>query len=136
MIPVNRSVSITNTGGSFTATLRLHYENIETNSLNETGLKLWEYTGSAWANMGATSRDTVNNYVEELGYHHSSSSWAIGASASSKTFVDVNGGVANAGDTLAYTVTIVNPYIGQQIERDRKRRASGEFYSRSWKYKQ
>ncbi|MGA9406911.1 MAG: hypothetical protein WBW71_07245, partial [Bacteroidota bacterium] len=111
MIPVSRSVTISNAGGSFTATLRLHYENVETNNLNETGLKLWEYTGSAWVNMGATSLDTVNNYVEVTGLTSFGAPWAIGASASSKTFVDVNGGVANAGDTLAYTVTVVNPYI-------------------------
>ena len=109
MIPVDRSVTLTPTGGSFTATLRLHYENSETNNLDETGLKLWEYTGGAWVNMGATARDSVNNYVELTGVS-SFSPWAIGASASSKTFVDNNGGIANAGDTLTYTVTAANPY--------------------------
>ncbi|HTR81766.1 MAG TPA: hypothetical protein VMM58_09065 [Bacteroidota bacterium] len=109
MIPVDRSVTISTTGGSFNATLRLHYENSETNNLDETGLSLWEYSGSAWNNMGATSRDTVNNYVELTGVS-SFSPWAIGASASTKTFVDNNGGVANAGDTLTYTIKAVNPY--------------------------
>lgn len=109
MIPVDRSVTISNTGGSFTATLRLHYENSETNNLDETGLKLWEYTGGAWVNQGATSRDSINNYVEATGVT-SFSQWAIAASASSKGLVDNNGGSAIAGDTLAYTVTVVNPY--------------------------
>ena len=99
MIPVDRSITLTPTGGSFTATVRLHYENIETNNLDETGLKLWEYTGGAWVNMGATTVDSVNNFVELVGVT-SFSPWAIGASASSKTFVDNNGGIANAGDTL------------------------------------
>jgi uncharacterized repeat protein (TIGR01451 family) len=113
MIPVDRSVTITPTGGSFTATLRLHYENVETNNLDETGLKLWEYTGGAWVNMGATSRDSVNNYVEVTGLS-SFSPWAIGSSASTKVFVDNNGGTANAGDTLTCTVTAVNPYKGNK----------------------
>jgi len=110
MMPVNRSVTISNTGGSFTATVRLHYENIETNSLDETLLKLWEYTGGAWVNMGGTSHDSVNNYVETTGITSFSPSWAIGASASSKTFVDLSGGGPKVGDTLAYTVTVFNPY--------------------------
>jgi|GEM_PF-992128 len=110
MIPVDRSISISSTGGSFTATLRLHYENSETNSLNETLLKLWMDSSGTWVNEGATSRDSVNNYVELTGVT-AFGTWAIGASASSKAFVDNNGGSTNAGDTLTYTVTAVNPYV-------------------------
>ena len=110
MIPVDRSISISNTGGSFTATLRLHYENSETNSLNESLLKLWTDSSSTWVNEGATSRDSVNNYVELAGVT-TFGTWAIGASASSKAFVDNNGGSTNAGDTLTCTVTAVNPYL-------------------------
>jgi Domain of unknown function DUF11 len=109
MIPVDRSISISTTGGSFTATLRLHYENSETNNLNELGLRLWKDSSGTWLDQGATTRDSVNNYVELTGIT-AFGSWAIGASASSKTLVDNNGGSVNAGDTLTYTVTIVNPY--------------------------
>lgn len=109
MIPVDRSISISTTGGSFTATLRLHYENSETNDLDELGLRLWKDSSGTWRDRGATTRDSVNNYVELTGIT-AFSSWAIGASASSKTLVDNNGGSVNAGDTLSYTVTIVNPY--------------------------
>jgi hypothetical protein len=109
MIPVDRSISISTTGGSFTATLRLHYENSETDNLDELGLRLWKDSSGTWLDRGATARDSVNNYVELSGIT-AFSSWAIGASASSKTLVDNNGGSVNAGDTLTYTVTIVNPY--------------------------
>jgi len=109
MIAVDRSISISTTGGSFAATLRLHYENSETNDLDELGLKLWRDSAGTWLDRGAATRDSVNNYVE-LADITAFSSWAIGASASSKTLVDNNGGSVNAGDTLAYTVTIVNPY--------------------------
>jgi Domain of unknown function DUF11 len=111
MIAANRAISITTTGGSFTATLRLHYLDAEANGLDETGLKLWEYNGSSWVNMGSTANDSVNNYVEVSGLTSLTYPWALGASASSVTVQDVNGGVTNSGDTLVYTVTARNPYL-------------------------
>ena len=110
MLAVNRTVVLSNTGGSFTATLRLHYENPETNSLNETLLKLWYDSSSTWMNEGATAHDSVNNYVELSGVT-SFGTWGIGASASSNAVLDNNGGATIAGDTLTYTITAVNPFL-------------------------
>jgi uncharacterized repeat protein (TIGR01451 family) len=114
MVAVNRSVSVSTTGGSFTATLRLHYLDSEANGLDETGLRLWEYTGSSWVNMGSTSNDTVNDYVELLGLTSLTYPWAIGASPSTKSVLDVNGGIANSGDTMTCTVNIKNPYLSSK----------------------
>jgi Domain of unknown function DUF11 len=111
MVVVNRSVSISTTGGSFTAILRLHYLDTESNGLDETGLTLWEYSGSSWVNMGSTANDTVNDYVQLAGLTSLTYPWAIGVSSSSKGVVDLNGGSAHAGDTLVYSITIKNPYL-------------------------
>ncbi|MBI2429815.1 MAG: hypothetical protein HYV29_13675 [Ignavibacteriales bacterium] len=110
MVVVNRSVNITMSGGSgLTSTLRLHYENSEANELNETIMNLWRYT-SSWQNQTATTRDSVNNYIELAGISTVTGDWAIGSSASSKTISDINGAVANAGDSLLVTIDVTNPY--------------------------
>lgn len=109
-VAVNRAVNISITGGSgLTSTLRLHYENLEANSLNETIMKLWR-NSSLWNNIGSTSYDSVLNYIEQTGITTLSGNWGIGTSASSKSVSDINGGIANAGDSLLYTITIINPY--------------------------
>ncbi|MEW5797471.1 MAG: fibronectin type III domain-containing protein [Bacteroidota bacterium] len=110
MVVVDRSFNIALSGGSgLTSTLRLHYENSEANELNETIMNLWRYT-SSWQNQSATTRDSVNNYIELSGISSITGNWAIGSSASSKTISDINGGVANAGDSLLVTIDVTNPY--------------------------
>ncbi|MFZ4619608.1 MAG: fibronectin type III domain-containing protein [Bacteroidota bacterium] len=110
-VSVSRAVSIAMTGGSgLTATLRLHYENVDANSLNETIMKLWQFS-STWQNRSSTAFDSVNNYIESSGLTNSIvGNWGIGSNASSKTVSDINGGIANAGDSLLYTITVTNPY--------------------------
>jgi len=109
-IPVYRALNISTTGGSgLTSTLRLHYENSETDDLNETIMTLWK-DSSGWRNKGATLRDSVGNYIEVAGISFLSGDWGIGSSASSKTISDINGGLANAGDSLLMTINITNPY--------------------------
>jgi len=111
-ITVDRVVNINITGGSgLITTLRLHYENSETNNLNETIMKLWNDAG-AWIPYASTSFDDVNNYIEVAGIASSvSGDWGIGSSVSSKAVTDMNGNSAIAGDSLLYTITITNPYI-------------------------
>lgn len=110
-VSVSRAVTIAMTGGSgLTSTLRVHYENPEANSLNETIMKLWQYS-SAWLNRSSSSYDSVQNYIEMSGLTSSiAGNWGIGSSASSKTVSDINGGTAIAGDSLLYTISVTNPY--------------------------
>ncbi len=50
---IKRYYNIVTSGGSGdTATLRLHYDTAERNSLNEASLTLWRYNGSAWEDQG------------------------------------------------------------------------------------
>ncbi|MFA6457497.1 MAG: hypothetical protein WCW40_11805, partial [Bacteroidota bacterium] len=114
-IPVGRAVNIIVTGGSgLTSTIRLHYENSETNNLNETIMKLWNHSGS-WQPYASTSFDDVNNFVEVAGIATPiSGDWGIGSSVSSKSVTDMDGNSAIAGDSLLYTITITNPYITVQ----------------------
>ncbi len=110
-VAVNRAVNIALTGGSgLTSTLRLHYENADANSLNETLMKLWQYSGS-WINRNATSYDSVSNYLEVTGLTNSiAGDWAFGTNVSTKSVSDINGGTAVAGDSLLYTISVTNPY--------------------------
>jgi uncharacterized repeat protein (TIGR01451 family) len=110
-VAVSRSVNIAMTGGSgLTSTVRLHYENSEANSLNENIMKLWQYAGS-WQNRSSSAVDSTVNYIEMSGLTSSiAGDWGIGSSVSSKTVSDINGGTANAGDSLLYTISITNPY--------------------------
>jgi hypothetical protein len=62
---VNRTYDITIPSGTYTATLRLHYEDNELNGNNEALSQLWKYNISAWAASGKTVNDVTNNYVEK-----------------------------------------------------------------------
>lgn len=74
---ITRSYSITPNGGSgYSATVRLHYLDGELNGNTEATLVLWRYDGSQWLNMGQSSRDSTNNWVEQTGIT-TFSPWAI-----------------------------------------------------------
>ncbi|MBX7233026.1 MAG: hypothetical protein K1X65_01495 [Caldilineales bacterium] len=74
---VTRSYTITPNGGSgYAATVRLHYLESELNGNTESTLVLWRYDGSQWLNMGQSSRDSTNNWVEQSGIT-TFSPWAI-----------------------------------------------------------
>ena len=61
---INRSYAITaNGGGSFVATLRLHYKDEELNGLAEDQLLIYR-RDAQWTKIDVTGRDTTNNWVE------------------------------------------------------------------------
>src|SRR6185503_11018557 len=65
---VQRTYTITPTGGSgFSATLRLHYLDVELNGNSEASLGLWRLGGAGWSRQGSTSADTANNWVQLAG---------------------------------------------------------------------
>ncbi|MET0637135.1 MAG: hypothetical protein ABWZ25_13985 [Chitinophagaceae bacterium] len=49
--------------GTYTATLRLHYEDNETNGGNESSMTIWHYS-TLWGSIGKTANNTTSNYVE------------------------------------------------------------------------
>lgn len=64
---MRRTYTITANGGSsFAATVRLHYQDTELNSNTETSLGLWR-KGASWDNLGATTRNATDNWVELAG---------------------------------------------------------------------
>lgn len=65
---VARTYTIAATGGgSFSATLRLHYRDEELGSNVESGLVLWRFNGSAWIEHPVSASDPTNNWVETGG---------------------------------------------------------------------
>lgn len=65
---VARTYTITAAGGgSFSATLRLHYRDEELGSNVESGLALWRFDGSAWIQQTVTASDSTDNWVETSG---------------------------------------------------------------------
>jgi hypothetical protein len=64
---IQRTYTITNTGGSgYTATVRLHYLDVELNGNTEADLKLWSFI-SFWGLRGSTGANTTQNWVEQTG---------------------------------------------------------------------
>jgi len=64
---VQRTYTLTPTGGSgYSATLRLHYRDSELDSVTESALKLFRYSGS-WTDEGRSAIDTASNWVEKSG---------------------------------------------------------------------
>lgn len=74
---INRQYNISVPSGSYTAVLRLHYEDDELNGNVETTMPLWNHTGAAWTNAGKTSNSTASNYVELSGLSNIASRWTL-----------------------------------------------------------
>ncbi|MDF2188124.1 hypothetical protein [Paraflavitalea sp. CAU 1676] len=74
---INRVYNISIPSGTYTATLRLHYEDDELNGNAESSMPLWNYAGSAWANVGKTTNNTTNNYVELGGLSNIDTRWTL-----------------------------------------------------------
>ncbi|MES1214000.1 MAG: T9SS type A sorting domain-containing protein, partial [Bacteroidota bacterium] len=72
---INRVYNITIPSGTYTATLRLHYEDAELNGSSETAMQLWQYNGSAWGLSGKTTNSTTSNYVEQTGLTNITNRW-------------------------------------------------------------
>jgi hypothetical protein len=71
-----RAYTITPVGGSATATVRLHYTDAELNGNDESTLQLFRNNGTSWGAVGATSRNSADNWVEYAGVTQFSP-WAI-----------------------------------------------------------
>lgn len=61
---IGRLYDIEVDGGSYTGTLRLHYEDNELNGANEDQLDLWKTASDNWMVVGKTGNDITRNFVE------------------------------------------------------------------------
>jgi hypothetical protein len=71
------------------ATLRFQYFDTELNGRNETTLELFKQDKKAWTNVGYTTRNSVNNYVEKTGIV-ALSRWTLSTSTSALLFNTTN----------------------------------------------
>ncbi|HXF04958.1 MAG TPA: hypothetical protein VNM72_06035 [Blastocatellia bacterium] len=82
---VARTYTIAATGGgSFSATLRLHYRDEELGSNVESALVLWRFNGSAWIEQPVTASDSTDNWVETSGVTELSR-WTLASSPSNRS---------------------------------------------------
>jgi hypothetical protein len=84
--------------GTYTATLRLHYEDDELNGNDEAALALWHYDGSAWGNVGRTANDVTVNYIEHSGLTDITNRWTA---SGAPNLVQWNGSVSSDWNTAA-----------------------------------
>jgi len=74
---VNRTYSIAVASGTYTATLRLHYDDVDLNGNTESTLTVWDYNGSAWINNGNSGNNTTSNYVDLAGLSNIALPWTL-----------------------------------------------------------
>jgi fibronectin-binding autotransporter adhesin len=97
-VAVNREYDVAlAAGGPYDATLRLHYENDELNGNIEPGVQLLHFD-PPWTLSGVTSRDAVNNWVEQTTLTDITGRWAI---SDNPRIVVWNGSVSSAWETAA-----------------------------------
>jgi hypothetical protein len=73
---VNREYTVSVTGSSYAAALRLHYEDSELNGNTESGLELWKYA-SSWSTQSKSGNDASNNWVELSGLTNIAGRWSL-----------------------------------------------------------
>ncbi|MBC7937618.1 MAG: hypothetical protein H7Y86_19895 [Rhizobacter sp.] len=74
---INRLYTIAVPTGTYTATVRLHYEDDELNGSNESSMGLWKYNGAVWGAIGKTGNNTTLNYVEQSGLTDITNQWTL-----------------------------------------------------------
>ena len=74
---VNRQYDIVIPSGTYSATLRLHYEDGELNGNVENSMQTWHYNGSAWVATGKFANSTTANYVEQTALTDITNRWAL-----------------------------------------------------------
>lgn len=100
---INRVYNISVTGGTYTATLRLHYEDAELAGSNENTMQLWQYNGAAWGLDGKLGNSTSSNYVEQSLLTNITNRWTIADNAG---VVSWNGSVSSDWATTANWTTV------------------------------
>ncbi|MEP7375153.1 MAG: hypothetical protein ABI675_17270 [Chitinophagaceae bacterium] len=95
---INRVYNITVPAGTYTAKLRLHYEDAELNGNDETTMQLTRYNGTNWVVSGKTGNSTSSNYVEQSGLTNITNRWTCSAST---TVVSWNGSVSTDWNNAA-----------------------------------
>ena len=78
---VNRSYAVSVPSGTYTATLRLHYEDDELNGNTESSIALWDYNGTNWISAGTSGNNTSSNYVDLAGLTNISLPWTLSDNA-------------------------------------------------------
>lgn len=84
--------------GTYTATLRLHYEDDELNGNSEATMGLWNYDSIQWLPVGKTANDISANYVEQSGLTNITNRWTCSINPS---VVIWNGSVSSDWNTAA-----------------------------------
>ncbi|MEO7265316.1 MAG: T9SS type A sorting domain-containing protein [Ferruginibacter sp.] len=77
---INRLYDISIPSGTYTATLRLHYEDIELNGNDETTMLDWANSGAGWLSIGKSANSSISNYIELSGITALSKKWTISGS--------------------------------------------------------
>jgi hypothetical protein len=100
---MSEEYDVTVPAGTYTATLRLDYEEDELNGNNESSMTLWKYNGSSWAAVGKTANNTTLNYVEQSGLTNITARWTLSDAAN---LVQWNGSVSTDWHTAANWTTL------------------------------
>ena len=95
---ISRQYNIAVPAGTYTAALRLHYEDDELNGNNEGSMGLWNYNGSAWTSIGKTANSAAANYVEYTGLTNITKRWTC---SDNSNVVQWNGSVSSDWNTAA-----------------------------------
>jgi len=100
---INREYSISIPAGTYTAALRLHYEDAELNGQNESSMQLWNYSAGSWSVYGKTGNSTTANYVEHSGLTNISFRWSC---SDNSGVLRWNGSVSTDWNTAANWTTV------------------------------
>lgn len=95
---ISRVYNVTVPSGTYTASLRLHYEDDELNGNSESSMSLWQYNGSSWSSIGKTGNSTSSNYVEQSGLTNITNRWTC---SDDGNVVQWNGSVSTDWNTAA-----------------------------------
>ena len=74
---IGRQYNIAIPFGTYTATLRLHYEDAELNGNDESIMQEWKYNGAVWAVSGKTNYNITSNYIEKNNLNNIGGRWTM-----------------------------------------------------------
>ncbi|MES2649018.1 MAG: BNR-repeat neuraminidase N-terminal domain-containing protein [Bacteroidota bacterium] len=100
---IRRLYAISIPSGTYTAALRMHYEDAELNGNTESDMGFWNYDGTQWIPRGKTANNTSSNYVEQTAISALNGRWTISINPTVVLWTGaVSSDWSNAGNWPAY----------------------------------
>ncbi len=121
---INREYDFAIPSGTYTASIKLHYNDADINGNVESTMNIWRYGGSTWSDSSKTTNSTTNNYVQKDGLTSLVGRWTMSDNVNA---VQWTGAVSTAWEVAGNWTVIAGSANTPPVSTDIVELGSGTF---------